>query len=70
MTKHTAKAGTLPNGSIDFNKVHEAAKAGKDDIYAGAVSLERNDDPPKPKDEAEAAEAQAEARPSLVAPGA
>lgn len=38
MTKHTESAGDIPNGSIDFNKVHDAAKAGKDDIFAGAVT--------------------------------
>ena len=35
--KHTAKAGPMPNASVDFNKVHDNARAGKKDIYDGAV---------------------------------
>lgn len=42
MNKHTPTAGALPNASIDFDKVNAAAKAGKDDIFDGAVSKERN----------------------------
>lgn len=46
MTKATAAAGKLPAGSIDFDKVHAAAKAGKDNIYEGAVSHQRKDPEP------------------------
>lgn len=41
MTKATAAAGKLPAGSIDFDKVHANARAGKDNIYEGAVSHQR-----------------------------
>lgn len=66
MTKHTAKAGELPNGSIDFDKVQANAKAGKDDIFSGAVTHQRNEKPLTPKQEEAAAEAFAAARPTLA----
>lgn len=43
MSNHTPKAGPLPNGSINFDKVHENARAGKDDIYEGAVRKQRKE---------------------------
>jgi hypothetical protein len=49
MTKHTERAGKTPNGSIDFDKVQAAAKAGKDDIYKGAVSHDTRDAKTFPK---------------------
>ena len=59
--KNTPKAGPLPNASIDFNKVHDNARAGKADIYAGAVHA-----PPKPA--AEEAPKGAEAAAPAAAP--
>jgi hypothetical protein len=46
MTKHTEKAGALPNASIDFDKVHANAKAGKDDVYKGTLSKQRGEPAP------------------------
>lgn len=43
MTKNTEKAGPLPNASIDFNKVHANAKAGKADVFDGACSHQREE---------------------------
>lgn len=43
MSKHTPKAGPAPNGSINFDKVQENARAGKADIYEGAVKGVRKD---------------------------
>lgn len=57
MSKHTPKAGTMPNASIDFNKVHENARAGRDDIFKGAVHAPAKAAAP----EKAAAEAQAKA---------
>lgn len=42
MTKHTEKAGALPNAAIDFEKVQANAKKGDDNIFKGACTLERN----------------------------
>ncbi len=53
MTKATPAAGSLPNGSIDFDKVQANARAGKSDIYEGAVSHVRGAKPAEEADEPE-----------------
>ena len=44
MSKNTPEAGARPNASIDFNKAHENAKAGKENIYADAVATTKPSD--------------------------
>jgi hypothetical protein len=44
MTKHTEKMGRMPAGAIDFDKVQSNARAGKADIFHGAVSKVRDED--------------------------
>lgn len=59
MPKHTETFGRkVPNGSIDFDKVQAAAKAGKDDIFAGAVTHQRDVPKSWPKAMRDAAEEQ------------